>query len=187
MTEQKPVGRVIGTEDATPLEFWVGVEEGRYLQLDDVVALERTLPGGDTVHIYGMVEQVRARHEGARFDSDVFLIEDGVLPAQVSEAAKVVATRFEPETFVPPRPGQAVRRAVGEDRDKALFFDRMTDRIPVGLSRAGEPIFVNLEFRCVRRCHQDHLRDVPAAQPLHLRCARRQGGEYEGADLQRQG
>jgi DNA helicase HerA-like ATPase len=142
----QPVGRVIGTEDATPLEFWVGVGEGQFLQLDDVVALERTLPGGDTVHIYGMVEQVRARHEGARFDSDVFLIEEGVLPAEVSEAAKIVATRFEPETFVPPRPGQAVRRAVGEDRDKALFFDRMVDRIPVGLSRAGEPIFVNLEF-----------------------------------------
>ncbi len=146
MTEQQPVGRVIGTEDATPLEFWVGVDEGQFLQLDDVVALQRTLPGGDAIHIYGMVEQVRARHEGARFDSDVFLIEDGVLPAQVSEAAKVVATRFEPETFVPPRPGQAVLRAVGEDRDKALFFDRMIDRVPVGLSRAGEPIFVNLEF-----------------------------------------
>jgi uncharacterized protein len=146
MTDQQPVGRVIGTEDATPLEFWVGVEEGQFLQLDDVVSLERALPGGDTIHIYGIVEQVRARHEGARFDSDVFLIENGVLPAQVSEAAKVVATRFEPETFVPPRPGQAVRRAVGEDRDKALFFDQMVDRIPVGLSRAGEPMFVNLEF-----------------------------------------
>jgi hypothetical protein len=146
MTEQQLVGRVIGTEDATPLEFWVGVEEGQFLQLDDVVALERVMPAGDTVHIYGMVEQVRARHEGARFDSDVFLIEDGVLPAEVSEAAKVVATRFEPETFVPPRPGQAVRRAIGDDRDKALFFDRMAERIPVGLSRAGEPIFVNLEF-----------------------------------------
>lgn len=145
MTEQH-VGRVIGTEDATPLEFWVGVEEGNYLQLDDVVALERILPSGDIVHIYGIVEQVRARHEGARFDSDVFLIENGILPAQVSEAAKVVATRFEPETFVPPRPGQAVQRATGDQRDKALFFDRMTDRIPVGLSRAGEPIFVNLEF-----------------------------------------
>jgi len=140
------VGRVIGTEDATPLEFWVGVAPGEYLQLDDVVALERTLPGGDTVHIYGIVEQVRARHEGARFDSDVFLIEDGVLPAEVSEAAKVVATRFEPETFVPPRPGQGVVRATGEERDRALFFDRMTDRIPVGSSRSGEPMFVNLEF-----------------------------------------
>ncbi len=146
MTDQQPVGRVIGTDDATPLEFWVGVADGEYLQLDDVVALERTLPNGDAVHMYGIVEQVRARHEGARFDSDVFLIEDGVLPAEVSEAAKVVTTRFEPETFVPPRPGQAVYRAIGDDRDKALFFDRMADRLPVGTSRAGEPMFVNLEF-----------------------------------------
>ncbi len=151
MSESDVVGRVIGTEDATPLEFWVGVAEGCYLQLDDVVALERTLPTGDSVKIYGMVSQVRARHEGARFDSDVFLISDGVLPAEVSEAAQVTATRFEPETFVPPRPGQEVRRAHGEERDQALFFDRMTDRLPVGLSRAGEPLYVNLEFVDGRR------------------------------------
>ena len=96
-------GRVLGTEDATPLEFWVAVAPGSVLQLDDVVALERTLPSGDQVRVYGVVEQVRARHEGARFDSDVFLIEEGVLPAEVSEAAHVLATRFEPEVFVPPR------------------------------------------------------------------------------------
>ncbi len=144
--DQTTVGRVIGTDDATPLEFWVAVAEGQYLQLDDVVALERVLPGGEIVSMYGMVAQVRARHEGARFDSDVFLIEDGVLPAEVSESAKVSATRFEPETFVPPRPGQAVRRAVGDEREKALFFDRMVERLPIGLSRQGEPLFVNLEF-----------------------------------------
>ena len=78
MSESEFVGRVIGTDDATPLEFWVSVAEGQYLQLDDVVALERRLPGDEEVKIYGMVGQVRARHEGARFDSDVFLIEDGV-------------------------------------------------------------------------------------------------------------
>jgi hypothetical protein len=145
------VGRVIGTEDATPLEFWVGVADGDYLQLDDVVALERVLPGGELVKIYGMVGQVRARHEGARFDSDVFLIADGVLPAEVSESAQVTATRFEPEVFVPPRPGQEVFRAEGEERDRALFFDRMSERLPVGLSRAGEPLYVNLEFLDGRR------------------------------------
>lgn len=144
--EVGPVGRVIGTEDATPLEFWVGVDPARYLQLDDVVALERHLPGGDVVHIYGMVAQVRARHEGARFDSDVFLIEQGLLPAEISEAAQITATRFEPEMFVPPLPGQPVRVAVGEERERALFFDQMQKRLPVGLSRSGEPLFVNLEF-----------------------------------------
>jgi DNA helicase HerA-like ATPase len=140
------VGRVIGTEDATPLEFWVGVAPGSYLQLDDVVALERVLPSGETVRIYGIVSQVRARHEGARFDSDVFLIAEGVLPAEVSEAALVAATRFEPETFVPPRPGQPVRRAAGVERDQALFFDGMRRRLPAGLSRDDEPLYVNLEF-----------------------------------------
>ena len=57
------------------------------------------------VRLSGVVTQVRARHEGARFDSDVFLIEDGVLPAQTIEAAEVLTTRVEPEVFVPPTPG----------------------------------------------------------------------------------
>ena len=142
----EPVGRVLGTRDATPLEFWVGVAEGEYLQLDDVVALERVLPTGEVVRMYGTVGQVIARHEGARFDSDVFLIEEGILPAEVTEAAQVTATRFEPEVFVPPRPGQAVRIAEGEERERALFFDRMERRVPVGLARNGEPLWVNFEF-----------------------------------------
>ncbi|HEY5578934.1 MAG TPA: ATP-binding protein, partial [Acidimicrobiia bacterium] len=146
MQADELIGRVIGTEDATPLSFWVGVAPGRYLQLDDVVALERKLPGGETVKVYGVVGQVRARHEGARFDSDVFLIEEGLLPAEVMEAAEVTATRFEPEIFVPPRPGLPVRLARDEEREEALFFDRMDHRLPAGLSRSGEPLYLNLEF-----------------------------------------
>lgn len=143
---QAPVGRVIGTDPATPLEFWVAVGGGEYLQLDDVIACERTVPGPGPVSIYGIVSQVRAVHEGARFDSDVFLIEDGVLPAEIAEAAQITATRFEPEVFVPPLPGAEVRRATGKERDQALFFDGMEKRLPAGMSRDGEPIFANLEF-----------------------------------------
>jgi DNA helicase HerA-like ATPase len=139
-------GRVVGTEDATPLQFWVALDDGQFLQLDDVVALERTLPDGQHVKIYGIVTQVRARHEGARFDSDVFLIEEGVLPAQVSQAAEITATRFEPEIFVPPLPGQAVVRALGNVRSEALFFDGMERRLAAGLSRDDEPMYVNLDF-----------------------------------------
>ncbi|MGH8884083.1 MAG: ATP-binding protein [Egibacteraceae bacterium] len=146
MDAQPLVGRVIGTEDATPLEFWVGVAEGQFLQLDDVVALERTPPGRGLVRIFGVVAQVRARHEGARFDSDVFLIADGVLPAEVCEAAQVVATRFEPEVFVPPTPGCPVRRAAGAEREVALCFDGMRHKLAAGLSRDDEPAYVNLEF-----------------------------------------
>ena len=140
------VGRVLGTRDATPLEFWVGVAPGEFIQLDDVVALERVLPTGEVVAMYGTVGQVVARHEGARFDSDVFLIEDGILPAEVSEAAHVTAKRFEPEVFVPPSHGQPGRIAEGDAAGRALFFDQMDRRFPVGMARNGEPLWVNFEF-----------------------------------------
>ncbi|HSD29774.1 MAG TPA: ATP-binding protein, partial [Vicinamibacteria bacterium] len=140
------VGRVLGTLDAMPLDFWLGVAEGQYVQLDDVVLVETPLPDGRSVRLYGVVDIVRARHEGARFDSDVFLIEEGVLPASVAQAAHVRVTRVEPEIFVPPRPGQEVARARGRDRDEALFFDAMERRLPIGLSRDGEPVFANLDF-----------------------------------------
>ena len=138
--------RVLGTEDSTPLEFWVAIEKASFLQLDDVVALERTLPDGRTIRLYGIVTQVRARHEGARFDSDVFLIEAGILPAEISEAAQITVTRVEPEVFVPPLPGTPVRLAREDERMEALFFDQMKQVIPAGLGRDGQPLFLNLEF-----------------------------------------
>src|SRR5690554_654054 len=130
----EPVGLVLGTDDSTPLQFWVAVAPGQHLQLDDIVALDRLLPDGTTVSIYGIVGQVRARHEGARFDSDVFLISDGVLPAETVEAAMVQVTRVVPETFVPPLPGTPVRRATGIERDEALDLTGVERRLPAGLT-----------------------------------------------------
>ena len=140
------VGRVIGTDDATPLEFWVAVAPGSHLQFDDVVAVTRVMPDGETINLYGIVSQVRARHEGARFDSDVFLITEGKLPAEVSEAAQVQLTRVAPETFVPPLPGAEVRRAAGDERDAALDLEDVERRLPAGLSRNDEPIYLDLDF-----------------------------------------
>jgi DNA helicase HerA-like ATPase len=138
---------VLGTDDATPLAFWVAVAEDQYLQLDDVVVCDRQVPGRDEpVRLSGVVTQARARHEGARFDSDVFLVSDGVLPAEVAEAAYVMTTRVEPEVFVPPRPGTPVRRASGAERELALYFDQMNERLPIGLGRDGLPLYANLEF-----------------------------------------
>ncbi|MET0448547.1 MAG: ATP-binding protein, partial [Aeromicrobium sp.] len=142
----EPVGRVLGTDEATPLEFWVAIAPGQHLQLDDVVAADRILPTGEKVSIYGIVEQVRARHEGAHFDSDVFLIADGILPAEVAEAAHVQVTRVVPETFVPPLPGTAVRRAVDDERDEALDLTDVERRLPAGLTRDGEPVVLDLDF-----------------------------------------
>jgi DNA helicase HerA-like ATPase len=140
------VGRVLGTEDATPLQFYVALREDAYLQLDDVVVTVREVPGLGPVMTAGVVTQVTARHEGAQYSSDVFLIADGVLPAQVQEVAEIATTRVEPEVYVPPRPGEPVRRATGEERAIALYFDRMDRKVPVGLGRDGVPIYVNLDF-----------------------------------------
>ena len=140
------IGRVLGTEDATPLQFSVALDDGAYLQLDDVVVTVRSVPGVGPVMTAGVVTQVRARHEGASFSSDVFLIADGVLPAEVQEIAEVTTTRVDPECYVPPRPGEIARRATGAERAQALYFDAMDRRIPVGLGRDGSPVYVNLEF-----------------------------------------
>ena len=140
------VGRVAGTEDSTPLQFAVALDEDAYLQLDDVVVTLRHIPGLGAILTSGVVTQVRARHEGASFGSDVFLISDGVLPARVQEIAEVATTRVEPEVYVPPRPGEVVRRATGAERAQALYFDQMASRLPVGRGRDGAPIYVNMEF-----------------------------------------
>ncbi|HEX2771728.1 MAG TPA: ATP-binding protein, partial [Micromonosporaceae bacterium] len=142
----EPVGRVLGTADATPLQFWTAVAPGSYLQLDDVVVTRRELPDREPVTIAGVVTQVRARHEGAQFDSDVFAIADGTLPAQVQEAAEITTTRVEPELYVPPAPGAVVRRAAAEARAQALHFDRMERRIPIGAGRDGAPVYLNADF-----------------------------------------
>ncbi len=144
---QRPVGLVVGTAPASPLEFSVGVAADQYLQLDDVVVTRRKLPDGTEVQIAGVVTNIEAGHEGARFASDVFLIRDGALPAEVSEVAEVTVTRVEPEVYVPPRPGSEVSRAAGAERDSALYFDTMADaKVPVGLGRDGQPVFLNFDF-----------------------------------------
>lgn len=140
------VGLVLGSQDATPLEFWVGVREGERVQLDDLVVTRTTLSDGQTVTFYGIVDIVRKRFEGSQFDTDAFRVADGTLPADVSYAAHVQVTRVEPEVFVPPGPGEAVSVVRDEEFRRALYFDRMERTVAIGLTRSGEPIHANLEF-----------------------------------------
>lgn len=145
-TSSGAVGRVLGTEASTPLTFWVGLLPDQFVQLDDVFITQRRLPDGSDIRLSGVVTGVRARQEGAHFDSDVFLINDGVLPAQTIEAAEVLTTRVEPEVFVPPLPGAEVRRAAEGERDHALYFDQMRSKLSIGTGRDGDVLFANLEF-----------------------------------------
>jgi uncharacterized protein len=132
----------VGTVAATPLQFSVAIGAEQYLQLDDVVVTQRSLPGQPPVQVSGVVTNVEAVHEGARFASDVFLIQQGALPAEVAEIAQVTVTRVEPEVYVPPLPGAPVARATGAQREGALYFDVMGDqKVPVGFGRDGQPVY----------------------------------------------
>jgi DNA helicase HerA-like ATPase len=140
------VGLVLGSQDATPLEFWVGVREGQRLQLDDLVVTRTTLSDGEMVAFYGIVDIVRKRFEGSQFDTDAFRVAEGTLPADVSYAAHVQVTRVEPEVFVPPSPGASVDVVRNEEFRRALYFDRMERSVAIGLTRTGEAVHANLEF-----------------------------------------
>jgi len=142
----EPVGVVLGKREATPLEFWVGVEAGKKLRLDDLVYAE-----SDGVRYYGMVDQVMKLHEGAQFDSDAFLVKENVLPVNTAYVAHVTVTRLDPEDYLPPEPGAPVYLARGEELARSLYYERMKERLPVGLLRNGEPAYVNLEFLDGRR------------------------------------
>src|SRR5204862_6136847 len=119
---------------------WVAVEPGAYPQRDDGVVARRQLRDRGPVAIAGVGPAVRARHEGAMFESDVFAIADGTLPARVQEAAEITTTRVDPELYVPPMPGALVHRAAGEERSRALYFDRMEQPVPLGVGRDGAPV-----------------------------------------------
>lgn len=143
-----PIGRVLGTEDATPVAFWFLVQPGHKVRLDDVVTVRTSDPAdaGRDVTFYGVVDQVRRRHEGLQFEGDTNLVADGLMPADESYAAHVLVTRLEPEEFLPPAPGDAVFEATGAALEKALYVDGMSARLGAGLLRSGAPAYVNLDF-----------------------------------------
>ncbi len=144
---------VLGSREAKALDFWVGVEEGQYLRLDDLVYVEFRHPDprkGDengNVRYYGMVVDVIKLYEGKPFDTDVFLAQRNLLPVSLSYVAYVQITRIMPEEYLPPDPGAPVYLAQGDLLELALYYDRMQEqKLPVGLLKNGEVAYVNFEF-----------------------------------------
>ncbi|HCO39393.1 MAG TPA: ATP-binding protein, partial [Aquificaceae bacterium] len=73
------VGIVLGTKPISPLEFWIGVEEGQVVQLDDVLYVESKI-GNTPVKYYGIVSEVHKFLEGAEFVYDAHLVTKGLIP-----------------------------------------------------------------------------------------------------------
>ena len=141
------VGIVLGTKPSNPLEFWIGVEKGKFVQLDDVIVVYSTIDGTDeSIRFYGIVQEVVKYLEGVEFVYDAHLVNSGVVPANLAYMAKVAVTRIEPEVFIPPTPGDPAYKAEGEDFEKALYYDNMKTKIPAGLTRSGDVVYLNYDF-----------------------------------------
>jgi DNA helicase HerA-like ATPase len=139
------MGRIIGTQDATPLEFWVLLDRGEQVQVDEAIVVETNAPIG-SLKLFGIVDVIRAKHQGSTFDSDVIEVERG-LPVELSIAAHVKVTRLDPEYYYPPLPGDPVRVVSGEEYAQALFMDKMERKFPLGLSLSRkEVVYGNLDF-----------------------------------------
>ena len=141
------VGIVLGTKPSNPLEFWIGIEKGKYVQLDDVIVVNSKIDGkNEEIKFYGIVEEVVKFLEGVEFVYDAHLVNNGVVPANLAYMAKVSVTRIEPEIFIPPNPGDFAYKAEGIDFEKALYYDNMKRKIPAGLTRNGQVVYLNYDF-----------------------------------------
>ncbi|WP_018111739.1 ATP-binding protein [Thermus igniterrae] len=145
------IGVVLGRREATPLEFWVGVEGEGLLRLDDLVVVEGFHPKVGKVRYFGMVDHVAKAHEGEGYDTDTFLAVEGKIPVSLAYVAHVSVTRILPEEFFPPDPGSPVYLAEAEDLELALYYDAMRNqrgstKLPAGLLKNGEVAYLNLEF-----------------------------------------
>jgi hypothetical protein len=149
MAETSPIGFVLGTKPASSLTFYVLVDQHNYLEMDDVVYVRSAVEGYagvEAVAFYGTVIDVQQYHEGITFASDTTIVRQGIMPAGVAYVGTVQVTKLDPEVFVAPHPGDDVFRATGVELDKALSFDAMKQRVPVGVMRNKEPFYVNFEF-----------------------------------------
>ncbi|HYR62807.1 MAG TPA: ATP-binding protein [Actinomycetota bacterium] len=145
--ELEQVGWVLGLEPATTTEFRVLIDEHNYLQLDDLVVVQTTVPKIGDVRTYGVVTEVASCYEGSRFESDTLRIaEEFTMDADTSRSATVQTMRVVPEIWVAPDPGQPAWRVSGEARDEALYADEMGRRLPVGFAKDGAPLWVDLDF-----------------------------------------
>ncbi|AEV15828.1 MAG: ATP-binding protein [Thermus sp.] len=145
------IGVVLGSREATPLGFWVGVAEEGLLRLDDLVVAEGFHPRLGRVRYFGMVDHVAKVHEGQSYDTDVFLAVEGRIPVSLAYVAHVSVTRILPEEYLPPDPGSPVYLAQGADLELALYYEAMRNqrgstKLPAGFLKNGEVAYLNLEF-----------------------------------------
>ena len=141
------VGLVDGSQPAGTRRFTAVLDEGRRLQLDELVVTRQPAGDGTELAHYGIVVEASGALEGATYPTDTQRIADETMPGVRVERVEVQVLRTVPELWLPPMPGAEVARAVGPDRDRALFVDQMDRReLPVGLDLAGGVVSLDFAF-----------------------------------------
>ena len=141
------IGLVDGSAGSDTGSFSVVLDADALVQLDQLVAVQTTLPNGERVTHYGIVTELHSSFEGADLPSDTARVADRTLPAEHVRVAEVKVLRVHPERFVAPDAGAVVELAAGEDRRNALFEDEMKEhKLPVGLDMGGEPVHADMRF-----------------------------------------
>lgn len=140
------IGLVDGSSDTDSRTVSVVLAGDAIVQLDDLVAINTTLPDGTRITHYGIVTELRCRLEGVELPSDTARFVGRQLPAEKVRRAEVRVLRTVPEFFVAPDSGSQVVRATGEHRALALFEDEMTARLPIGLDLTGQPVYADMRF-----------------------------------------
>lgn len=141
------IGVVDGTQECTTAHFWVVIIPDASVELDDLVAVDQTLPDGDVLTHYGIVTGLQRTIEGASWSSDTMRVTDETMPGETVGCAEVRVLRPCPERWVAPEPAQEVRRVEGEaERLRAMFMDETEHRLAVGLDAREQPVYVDFDF-----------------------------------------
>jgi uncharacterized protein len=145
--ETTHIGLVDGSEPASTRRFQCVVADNAVAQLDELVSTTQILPDGRSLTHYGIVVEGTGKIEGAEFPSDTARISrDRTMPGVTSRRVEVQVLRTVPELWLAPAPGASVDRALGEQRNEALFLDQMDQPLAVGLDQAGAPIYADFSF-----------------------------------------
>jgi hypothetical protein len=140
------LGVVDGTGDCTTTSFVVVTKPDASVELDDLIAVDQTLPDGEVLTHYGMVVGLNRAIEGTSWSSDTERVANATMPGETVRRAEVRVLRPFPERWVAPEPASEARRAVDEERRRALFMDQMENGLAVGLDARQQPVFVDFDF-----------------------------------------
>ena len=91
---------VDGSVEATSRRFHVVLNSDAVVQLDDLIVVEQTLPGGSTVSHFGIVVETTRIIEGARYSSDTGHIDAQVMPGETARLVEVQVLRTDPEMCI---------------------------------------------------------------------------------------